>query len=100
MSNPVTNLSNKSTQIENPSEINIHRGNKYVSDLSIQGESLASAKPDNNRIPCKNKGKKTPESLIIRREHIGDTVNHRKIPKEDTVTDVEKCSLYKKPPHF
>ena len=30
---PVTNLSNKSAQIEKPSEINIHKDNKYVSYL-------------------------------------------------------------------
>ena len=33
----VNNLSNKSTQIEKPSEINIHRDNKDVYDSSRQG---------------------------------------------------------------
>ena len=46
---PVTNISNKSNQIENPSEIDIHRENWSVSVLSVQGESLSSVTPDQ---PC------------------------------------------------
>ena len=75
---PVNNLSNKCTQIEKLSEINTHRYNKNVSDFFRQGKSLASVTPDNIRIPSKNKKKKTPESLVIRKEPIITTVNSRK----------------------
>ena len=40
MYTPGTNLCNKIFHIEKPLEINIHRNNKYVSDLSRQGEIL------------------------------------------------------------
>ena len=78
---PRTNLSNKSTKIENPSEIDMHRDNLIVSVLSGQGESLSSATPDNLRIPRKNKGKKTPENSVIRKEPILYKANPRKRAK-------------------
>ena len=82
-------MSNKITQIEKSSEIYIHRENENVSDFSIQREILASVTADNICIPCKNKIKKTPDSLVIIKEPIRDTVNPRKISQEDTVTDAE-----------
>ena len=65
MTIPRTNLSNKSTRIENPSEIDIHKENLSVSVLSGHGESLSSVTPDILHIPRKNKRKKTPDTLII-----------------------------------
>ena len=56
--------------------------------MSRQGETLVIVTPNQQRIPRKNKGKKTPDSLVIKRELIGDTVNSIKISKEDTVTDL------------
>ena len=38
--------------------------------------------------------------MVIIKESIGDTFNPRKISKEDTVTNLEKCSLNKTPPYF
>ena len=55
MTTPRTNLSNKSFHMEKPSEIITDKDNKYVSDLSRQGESLSSVTPDQQRIPRKNK---------------------------------------------
>ena len=67
--------------------------------MSVQGDDLASTSPDNLRITCKNKRKKTPDTSVIRKEPIVVPVNPSKKSKEDTITDVEKYSL-KKPPYF
>ena len=64
--------------------------------MSRQGESLSNVTPYKICIPRKNKRKKTPDSSAIRKEHIRDTVNPRKISQEDTVTDVEKGIQHKK----
>ena len=50
---PVTNLSNKITQIEKHSKISIHRDNKDASYLYIQRDNLASVTPDNIYISSK-----------------------------------------------
>ena len=55
---PGTNLSNKSTRIENPIEIDIVKDKKDLSDLSGQGDDLSGIKPDILCIPRKNKRKK------------------------------------------
>ena len=68
--------------------------------LSGQGESLTSVTPDNICIPSNNKINKNPDTPVIRKERIGDTVNPRTRAKWDTVTDVEKYSLQKTPPYF
>ena len=67
--------------------------------MCIKGESLSNVTPDNIRISRKKK-RKTPDSLVIRKELIGDTVNPGKIPKDYTVTDVEKYSLHQTPKTF
>ena len=54
-----TNLSNRSTRIEKPTEINIFKENKDISGLSGQGDDLAGITPDIFRIPSNNKRKKT-----------------------------------------
>ena len=46
-STPRNNLYNKSTRIEKPSEIDIHRENENVSLLSGQGYDLLSVTQDN-----------------------------------------------------
>ena len=38
--------------------------------------------------------------MVIRKGPIGDTINPKKISKEDTVTNVERDSLHKTLPHF
>ena len=58
---------------------------------------MASVTRDNIRIPRKKKIKETSNSLVIRKEPIGDTVNPRKISQEDTVKDEEKVTLLKTP---
>ena len=78
----------------------MHQYNLIVSVLSGQGESLSSVTPDNLRIPRKNKGKKTPENSVIRKEPIVYKANPRKRAKQYNVTDVEKYSLNKTPPSF
>ena len=67
---PRSNYSNKSTRIEKPSH--------------------SSETPNTLRIPRKNKRKKTPDTSIIRKQHIQEPVNPKKREKEDTITDVEK----------
>ena len=52
------------------------------------GESLSSVTPDQQRIPCKNKRKKTSDSLIMIKHPIQEPVNPRKKAKEDTITDI------------
>ena len=53
-------------------------------------ESLASVKPDQQRIPRKNKRNKTPDIFIMRKETLQEPVNPSKRSKEYTITDVEK----------
>ena len=69
MSIPRNNLSNKSTIIDNPSEIDIHRDNLSVSVLSVQLESLSSVSLDILHIPRKNKRKKTSDTSIVRKTY-------------------------------
>ena len=78
MSIPISNNNTKSTRIENPSEIHIHKDNSIVSGLSGQGESLSSETTDTLCIPCKNKRKKTPDTSIIRKQPIQEPVYPRK----------------------
>ena len=65
-----------------------------------QGESLSSVTPDILHIPCKNKINKTPDTLIIKKEHIQEPVNPRKRSKDNTLTDVKKCSPKETPLSF
>ena len=60
-----TNYYDKSTRIEKPSEIHIWKDNLSVSILSGQGEIALSKTTDNILIHCKNKIKKTLDTLII-----------------------------------
>ena len=71
----MSNYSNKSTRIEKPSEINNHKGNLSVSIFSGLGESVSSETPDNLCIYRENKIKKTPDTLIIRKNPIKEPVN-------------------------
>ena len=64
-STPRTNLSNKITIIEKPTEIDILKDNENVSLSSGQGDDLASITPDHLHISRKNKIKKTPDTLVI-----------------------------------
>ena len=68
--------------------------------MSGQGEYLAGITPYTISIPCKNKRRKTPDTLIIRKEPIREPVNPRKREKEDIITDVEKASPKKTPQFF
>ena len=61
---------------------------KNISGLYRQGEILASVTPDQQLIDRNNNKKKSPNSSVIRKGPIGNTVNPRKISKGDTVTDV------------
>ena len=90
-----SNYSNKSTRIENSSEIHIHKDNLSVSVLSGQEKSLSSVTPDNICIFRNNKRKKTPDTLIIRKQPIQEPFNTRKRAKENTLTDVKQLVLKK-----
>ena len=66
-----------------------------MSVLFEHGESLSGVTPYQQFIPRKNKRKKTPAILVLRKEPIRDTVNLRKISQEDTVIYPEKGSQHK-----
>ena len=95
---PRTNLSNKSTIIENRSEIYIRRENLSVSVLFEHGEILSSVTSNILRIPRINKIKKTPDNLIIIKQPTKEHVKPKKRAKEIPVNDVEKCSPKEIPP--
>ena len=65
-----TNLSNKRNRIEKSTGIDICKYNLGVSVLSGHGESLSSLTPDQQRIPCNNKTKKTLDTLTKGKESI------------------------------
>ena len=73
----MSNYSNKSTRIEKPSKIKNRKGNLSVFSLSGLEESLSGETPDTLLIPLKNKVKKTPDTLIIRKKPIKEPVNPR-----------------------
>ena len=52
------------------------------------GESLSIVTPYQQRIPGKNIGKKTSDTLITQKETIQEPVNPSKSSKEDTIPDV------------
>ena len=64
------------------------------------GESLSRITPDQQLITHKNKRKITPDTSIIRKQHIQEPVNPKKREKEDTITDVEKVFPKEIPPSF
>ena len=59
----MTNLSKRSTRIEKPTEIDIIKDNKYLSDLSGQGHDLSGTTPYILRIPRNNKRKKSSRNF-------------------------------------
>ena len=61
-------LSDKSTKIEKPKEIDIRKENSSLSGMSGHGESLSSITPDKQRIPRKNKRKNTSDTSIKGKE--------------------------------
>ena len=74
-------MSNISTRIEKPTEIDIVRDNKDISDLSLPGDDLAGITPDILCIPRKNKINKTPDTFIIRKQPIQEPFNPNKREK-------------------
>ena len=97
---PVTNISNKRTQLEKNLRNIYSQDNLGISVLYGQGESLESLTTYKQRITCNNKRKKTPASQVIRKEPIGDTVNPRKISQEDTVLYPENVNQHKLSRYF
>ena len=90
---PRSNYYNKSTRIDKPSEIDIHKENLSVSVLSGQGEILSSVTSDIIFIPRNNKRKKNAGTYVVRKQPIQEPVNPKKRAKENTLTDVEKIVL-------
>ena len=66
--------------------------------MYLHGDYLAGIKPDILGIPLKNKGKKTPDTSIIRKQYIKEPVNPSKRAKENNLTDVEIVSPEETPP--
>ena len=63
--------------------------------MSGHVESVSSLTPYQQRIPRKNKRKKTSDTLITRKETIQEPVNTSKWAKYDNITDLEKLFLKK-----
>ena len=82
--------SDKSTKIEKPKEIDISKDNSSLFGMSRYGEILTSVTPDKQRIPRKNKRKKTPYTYIKGKEVIQEPDNPSKRAKDDSIPDVEK----------
>ena len=76
--------------MEKPSEIDIRNDNFGISVLSGHMESLSSVIPYQQRIPRKNKIKKTSDALITRKETIQEPISPSKRSKYDTIPDVGK----------
>ena len=72
------NLSNKSTRIEKPTEIDILKDNENVSLLSVQGDDLNILTIDNICITHKNKRKENPDTSVIRNEPFVEPLNPSK----------------------
>ena len=68
--------------------------------MSGQGEILSSETTDTIHISFKNKRKKTPKTLIIRKQTIQEAVNPRKRLKGNNLNDVEKLSPKETPTTF
>ena len=98
--NSIYILSNKSTKIENPWEIDISNGNLSISVLYGHRESLLSLITDQQHIPLKNKIKKTSDTLITIRKNTQEPVNPGKRAKEDNIPDVKKSSPKERTPLF
>ena len=60
------NLSNISIRIEKPTEIDIFKENKDISNLYVQGDDLAGITLDILHIPRKNKRKTPYNSIFIK----------------------------------
>ena len=68
--------------------------------MSGHGENLSIVAPYQQSIPCKNKRKKNPDTLIIGKYPFKEPVNPSKREKEDTIPDVEKGSPKETTPLF
>ena len=99
-STQITNVSNRITIMGKPTEIDIVKDNKYLSNFLVQEDDMAGITPYILRIPRKNKINKTLYTYIIIKEPIQEPVNPRKSSKQDTIADVEKYSLKETPPYF
>ena len=97
---PRSKYSNKSTRIENPSDINIYKDNLSVSGLFEQVEILSSETPDTICITRRNKRKKNAGTYVDRKQPIQELVNPKKRAKENTLTDLESSSPKERPPMF
>ena len=71
-----------------------------ISDFSGHKKRLSRVTPYQQRIPSKNKRKKTSDTLITQKETIQEPVNPSKSSKEDTIPDVEKSIPKETPPLF
>ena len=82
-------VSLKSIKIENPNEIDISKYNSNLSGISGHEESLSIVTPDQHRIHCRNKRKKTSDTVITGKKISQEPDNPSKRSKEDIITDVE-----------
>ena len=86
-------LSDKSTKIVKPKEIDIRKYNSSLSGMSRHGESVPSVTPDKQRIPRKNRRKKTSDTPIKEKGSIQEQDSPNKRAKEDGITDVENIQI-------
>ena len=76
ISNPISSfsLSEKVLQLKKSEKDTINE-NLSIYDFSGHRKSLSSVTPDQKHIPCKNKRKKTSDTLIIKKETIQGPVS-------------------------
>ena len=74
--------------------------NLSISVLFGYRESLSSVTPDQERIPHRNKWKKTSDILIAWEKHFKEPVNPNKWAQEETIPDVEINSPKERNPLF
>ena len=84
------NEMNQLEEITKPLELIIPKDNLDPSVFSRLRSSLASVKPDQKRIPCKNIKRKHQIFYNLKKETIRKTVNPRKISQEDSLMHSEK----------
>ena len=78
MSISSASISDKITKILKPKEIDIRKDYSSLSVMSVHGESVSSVTPDKQRIPRKNKRKKTSDTFIKGKESIQEPDNPSK----------------------
>ena len=97
-SSPGTNLSNISTRIEKPTEIDIFKDNRNLSGFSLPGYDLSDVTPDILIITCKKR--ENSRHFGHQKTNYSRTSQPKEKGKKNTLTDVENFSPKKNLHHL